>query len=161
MLLIVMELFVQSYKKSYLFFNEYHQLPIFSSSRWWLIWSFFFLFWFCLMFVWGFLNVYFAWTWQIKVSNSALISAFMTELEADTPVIQVYMWSLYWKFCMIFMNSRVLILSVWLLQCDYDRLQLSTSPFQERNMEFLIECMDDLSMEQQKVCALFTWMWSC
>ncbi|CAB4263602.1 unnamed protein product [Prunus armeniaca] len=58
----------------------------------------------------------------IKVSNSALISAFMTELEADTPVVQ----------------------------CDYDRLQLSTSPFLERNMEFLIECMYDLSMEQQK-----------
>ncbi|KAF4378432.1 hypothetical protein F8388_021626 [Cannabis sativa] len=61
----------------------------------------------------------------IKVSNSALISAFMTELEADTPVTQ----------------------------CDYDRLQLSTGPFMERNMEFLIECMDDLSMEQQKVCS--------
>ncbi|KAG6419859.1 hypothetical protein SASPL_116371 [Salvia splendens] len=58
----------------------------------------------------------------IKVSNSALISAFMTELEADTPVTQ----------------------------CDYDRLQLSTSPVLERNVEFLIECMDDLSMEQQK-----------
>ncbi|KAG8492979.1 hypothetical protein CXB51_012641 [Gossypium anomalum] len=43
----------------------------------------------------------------IKVSNSALISAFMTELESDTPVTQ-------------------------------------------RNVEFLIECMDDLSMEQQK-----------
>lgn len=28
-------------------------------------------------------------TEQIKVSNSALISAFMTELEADTPVTQV------------------------------------------------------------------------
>lgn len=25
----------------------------------------------------------------------------------------------------------------------------------ERNMEFLIECMDDLSMEQQKVCVPF------
>ncbi|KAL8513310.1 hypothetical protein ACS0TY_019496 [Phlomoides rotata] len=59
---------------------------------------------------------------MIKVSNSALINAFMTELEADTPVTQ----------------------------CDYDRLQLSTSPFLERNVEFLIECMDDLSMEQQK-----------
>ncbi|KAG6408366.1 hypothetical protein SASPL_131371 [Salvia splendens] len=59
---------------------------------------------------------------RIKVSNSALISAFMTELEADTPVTQ----------------------------CDYDRLQLSTSPILERNVEFLIECMDDLSMEQQK-----------
>ncbi|KAH7522892.1 hypothetical protein JRO89_XSUnG0088600 [Xanthoceras sorbifolium] len=58
----------------------------------------------------------------IKVSNSALVSAFMTELEPDTPVTQG----------------------------DYDRLQLSTNPFLERNMEFLIECMDDLSMEQQK-----------
>jgi hypothetical protein len=26
----------------------------------------------------------------------------------------------------------------------------------ERNMDFLIECMDDLSMEQQKVCVLFS-----
>ncbi|KAL3724475.1 hypothetical protein ACJRO7_029619 [Eucalyptus globulus] len=58
----------------------------------------------------------------IKVSNSALISAFMTELEADSPATQ----------------------------CDYDRLKLSSSPFVERNMEFLIECMDDLSVEQQK-----------
>nr|GEU95031.1 eukaryotic translation initiation factor 3 subunit H [Tanacetum cinerariifolium] len=58
----------------------------------------------------------------IKVSNSALVSAFMTELEADSPVTQ----------------------------SDYDRLQLSTNPFMERNMEFLIECMDDLSIEQQK-----------
>ncbi|KAG5231910.1 eukaryotic translation initiation factor [Salix suchowensis] len=58
----------------------------------------------------------------IKVSNSALISAFMTELEDDTPVTQ----------------------------CDYDRLQLSSSPYLERNVEFLIECMDDLSIEQQK-----------
>ncbi|OMP06526.1 eukaryotic translation initiation factor 3 subunit H [Corchorus olitorius] len=61
----------------------------------------------------------------IKVSNSALISAFMTELESDTPITQ----------------------------CDYDRLQLSTNPYMERNMEFLIECMDDLSVEQQKVWA--------
>jgi translation initiation factor 3 subunit H len=59
----------------------------------------------------------------IKVSNSALISAFMTELEPETPVTQ----------------------------CDYDRLQLSTSSLMERNMEFLIECMDDLSVEQQKL----------
>lgn len=28
-------------------------------------------------------------TLQVKVSNSALISAFMTELEPDTPVTQV------------------------------------------------------------------------
>ncbi|CAM8914899.1 hypothetical protein QQ045_032983 [Rhodiola kirilowii] len=58
----------------------------------------------------------------IKVSNSALISAFMTELEADSPVTQ----------------------------CDYDRLRLSTNPFMERNLEFLTECMDDLAVEQQK-----------
>ncbi|EEF32586.1 eukaryotic translation initiation factor 3 subunit, putative [Ricinus communis] len=59
----------------------------------------------------------------IKVSNSALISAFMSELETDSPVTQ----------------------------CDYDRLQLSTNPFLERNVEFLVECMDELSIEQQKL----------
>ncbi|KAJ7942278.1 Eukaryotic translation initiation factor 3 subunit H [Quillaja saponaria] len=48
----------------------------------------------------------------IKVSNSALVSAYMQQLEPDTPVTQ----------------------------CDYDRLQLSSKPFMERNMEFLIEC---------------------
>ncbi|KAI9114995.1 hypothetical protein K1719_014008 [Acacia pycnantha] len=58
----------------------------------------------------------------IKVSNSALISAVMTKLKPDTPVTQ----------------------------SDYDRLRLSSSSLMERNMEFLIECMDDLSMEQQK-----------
>lgn len=58
----------------------------------------------------------------IKVSNSALISAVMAKLKPATPVTQ----------------------------CDYDRLRLSTSSLMERNMEFLIECMDDLSMEQQK-----------
>lgn len=59
----------------------------------------------------------------IKVSNSALISAFMTELEADSPVTQ----------------------------CDYDRLKLSTKPYLERNLEFLSECMDELAQEQQKL----------
>ncbi|KAL5703115.1 zeta-carotene isomerase [Ranunculus cassubicifolius] len=58
----------------------------------------------------------------IKVTNSALVSAVMSELEDDSPVTQ----------------------------CDYDRLHLSTNPFMERNVEFLIECMDDLSAEQQK-----------
>ncbi|XP_008794937.2 eukaryotic translation initiation factor 3 subunit H-like [Phoenix dactylifera] len=58
----------------------------------------------------------------IKVSNSALISAFMTELEPDSPVSQ----------------------------CDYDRLKLSTAPYMERNLEFLIECMEDLNSEQNK-----------
>uniref|UniRef100_A0A803LTE2 MPN domain-containing protein n=1 Tax=Chenopodium quinoa TaxID=63459 RepID=A0A803LTE2_CHEQI len=36
------------------------------------------------------------------------------------------------------------------IPCDYDRLQLVTTPYMERNLEFLVECMDDLSMEQQK-----------
>eukprot|EP00271_Cylindrocystis_brebissonii_P011825 TRINITY_DN29792_c0_g1_i1.p1 TRINITY_DN29792_c0_g1~~TRINITY_DN29792_c0_g1_i1.p1 ORF type:complete len:357 (-),score=93.92 TRINITY_DN29792_c0_g1_i1:404-1474(-) len=36
-------------------------------------------------------------------------------------------------------------------QADVDRLSLSTNPFMERNLEFLIECMDDLGMEQQKL----------
>ncbi|XP_042456527.1 eukaryotic translation initiation factor 3 subunit H-like [Zingiber officinale] len=58
----------------------------------------------------------------IKVSNSALASAFMTELEPELPV----------------------------KQCDYDRLKLSTAPYMERNLEFLIDCMEDLSAEQNK-----------
>ncbi|XP_078434665.1 translation initiation factor 3 subunit H1 [Wolffia australiana] len=58
----------------------------------------------------------------IKVSNSALISAFMTELETDSPVTQ----------------------------CDFDRLQFSTNNFVERNVEFMTECMEDLTVEQQK-----------
>ncbi|EFJ10502.1 hypothetical protein SELMODRAFT_271999 [Selaginella moellendorffii] len=68
-------------------------------------------------------------TWQdifeeipVRISNSALVSALMTELETDSPATQ----------------------------CDFDRLVLSTNPFMEKNLEFLIECMDDLSMEQQK-----------
>ncbi|KAK4484257.1 hypothetical protein RD792_011483 [Penstemon davidsonii] len=74
-----------------------------------------------LEFVWLRTDLSFVFDWatggcdQIKVSNSALVSAFMTELE-----------------------------------CDYEMLQLSTGPFLERNEEFLIECMDDLSMKQQK-----------
>ncbi|KMZ60842.1 Eukaryotic translation initiation factor 3 subunit [Zostera marina] len=58
----------------------------------------------------------------ITVSNSSLVSAFMTKLESESPVTQ----------------------------SDFDRLELSTKPFVERNMEFLIDCMDDLTMEQQK-----------
>uniref|UniRef100_A0A0C9RGM9 Eukaryotic translation initiation factor 3 subunit H n=1 Tax=Wollemia nobilis TaxID=56998 RepID=A0A0C9RGM9_9CONI len=58
----------------------------------------------------------------VKISNSALVSAFMAELETDSPVTQG----------------------------DYDKLVLSTNPFIEKNLEFLIECMDDLSGEQQR-----------
>eukprot|EP00899_Mesostigma_viride_P029548 jgi/Mesvir1/9779/Mv12413-RA.1 len=35
-------------------------------------------------------------------------------------------------------------------RCDLDRLSLSTNPFLEKNIEFVLECMDDLSLEQQK-----------
>ena len=75
----------------------------------------------------------------------------MTELEPDTPVSQVK-----YNFCrgfVLLLEIEIIFLSAILpLQCDYDRLQLSTSSLMERNMEFLIECMDDLSIEQQKVC---------
>lgn len=47
-----------------------------------------------------------AFVWQIKVSNSALISAFMTELEADSSVTQVvlllFIWLLSKAACVIF-----------------------------------------------------------
>mmetsp|Transcript_10004 Transcript_10004/g.32433 ORF Transcript_10004/g.32433 Transcript_10004/m.32433 type:complete len:329 (+) Transcript_10004:34-1020(+) len=36
-------------------------------------------------------------------------------------------------------------------QADFDRMSLSTNPFMEKNLEFLIECMDDLAVEQQKM----------
>lgn len=42
-----------------------------------------------------------------------------------------------------------------MFQCDFDRLKLSTAPFMERNLEFLIGCMDDLSSEQNKVLFFF------
>lgn len=69
-------------------------------------------------------------TWQdifeeipVKISNSVLVSSIISELETDAPVTQG----------------------------DYDRLVLSTNPFMEENIEFLIECMDDLTVEQQKL----------
>ncbi|KAJ0485836.1 hypothetical protein HanLR1_Chr14g0535311 [Helianthus annuus] len=56
---------------------------------------------------------------KISVSNLALVGAFMTKPEAGSPVTK----------------------------SDYDRQKLSTDPFIERKMEFLIESVDDLSME--------------
>lgn len=38
-------------------------------------------------------------------------------------------------------------------QGDFDRLNLSVGPFLEKNIESLLDCMDDLVMEQQKVTA--------
>lgn len=58
----------------------------------------------------------------ITVANSTLVSALMEDLEPPATASQA----------------------------DFDRLTLSTNPFMEKNLEFLIECMDDLSMEQQK-----------
>ena len=34
--------------------------------------------------------------------------------------------------------------------CDFDRLDLSTNPFLEKNLEFLCEWVDDLSMEMSR-----------
>eukprot|EP00698_Gefionella_okellyi_P021510 TRINITY_DN6996_c0_g1_i1.p1 TRINITY_DN6996_c0_g1~~TRINITY_DN6996_c0_g1_i1.p1 ORF type:complete len:349 (+),score=79.58 TRINITY_DN6996_c0_g1_i1:46-1047(+) len=36
------------------------------------------------------------------------------------------------------------------LSHDFDRFDLSTNPFLEKHMEFLIECLDDLSVEQTR-----------
>lgn len=59
----------------------------------------------------------------IRVSNSALVSAFMSTLEPDRVTDQ----------------------------SDHDRLQISSKPLLESNVEFLIRCMDDLSTEQKKL----------
>lgn len=89
----------------------------------------------------------------------------MTELEADTPVTQVLCLFTAWRslsltsFLCTFLPS--LSKSQFLWQCDYDRLSLSTNPFMEKNVEFLIGCMDDLSMEQQKVNLIYMPLFSC
>jgi translation initiation factor 3 subunit H len=36
------------------------------------------------------------------------------------------------------------------LESDFDRLDLSTNSFLEKNLEFLNECLDDLATEQNK-----------
>ncbi|CAN0524842.1 unnamed protein product, partial [Ectocarpus sp. 12 AP-2014] len=36
------------------------------------------------------------------------------------------------------------------VDCDFDRLDLSTNPYLEKNLEFLCNWIDDLSNEQQK-----------
>jgi translation initiation factor 3 subunit H len=59
----------------------------------------------------------------MQIHNSALIQALTAELE---PV-----------------NTAT--------QCDLDRLDLSVAPFLERNIDSLLECVDDLVAEQQKV----------
>eukprot|EP00244_Chara_vulgaris_P009815 TRINITY_DN429_c1_g1_i1.p1 TRINITY_DN429_c1_g1~~TRINITY_DN429_c1_g1_i1.p1 ORF type:complete len:355 (+),score=68.83 TRINITY_DN429_c1_g1_i1:309-1373(+) len=60
---------------------------------------------------------------RVDIYNSSLVAAMMTDVETDA----------------------------YVTQCDFDRLGLSTSPFLETNMEFLIECMEDLSLEQQRI----------
>jgi translation initiation factor 3 subunit H len=59
----------------------------------------------------------------IKIHNSSLITAFLTELEERE-------------------QGKG--------ETDFDKLDLSTNPFLERNLEFLIECLDDLGVEQNK-----------
>lgn len=36
------------------------------------------------------------------------------------------------------------------MDCDFDRLDLSTNPYLEKNLEFLCNWIDDLSNEQIK-----------
>ncbi|GAX74259.1 hypothetical protein CEUSTIGMA_g1708.t1 [Chlamydomonas eustigma] len=59
----------------------------------------------------------------IKIQNSALVQALTAELEPVTAATQG----------------------------DLDRLNLSVAPFLEKNIESLLDCVDDLVLEQQKV----------
>jgi len=59
----------------------------------------------------------------VQVRNSTLVSTLMREVAPAGPMTQV----------------------------DYDRLVLSTNPFLEKNLEFLVDCMDDLAYEAQRV----------
>jgi len=58
----------------------------------------------------------------IKIANSGLARAFLQELEETGSV-----------------------------DYEFERLNLSTNPFLEKNLEFLIECLDDLGAEQSKL----------
>ena len=53
------------------------------------------------------------------------------------------------------LKSYLSYITFFVFQCDFDRLKLSTAPFMERNLEFLIGCMDDLSSDQNKVLFYF------
>lgn len=44
---------------------------------------------------------------------------------------------------------------------DFDRLQLSVMPFMEKNIQSLIECVDDLVGEQSKVSTRLRHMPAC
>jgi len=57
----------------------------------------------------------------IRIHNSLLIKALLTELSEDSTI-----------------------------ESDFEKLNLSTNPFLEKNLEFLIECLDDLGVEQNK-----------
>jgi translation initiation factor 3 subunit H len=57
----------------------------------------------------------------IKIHNSLLVTAFLMELEEAGN-----------------------------MDCDFERFNLSTNPFLEKNLETLIESLDDLTAEQTK-----------
>ena len=59
----------------------------------------------------------------IHVHNSSLATALMAQLAPTAPA----------------------------LQCDFDRLTLSSEPLLEKNLEFINESLDDMMSEQSKV----------
>lgn len=65
----------------------------------------------------------------VRIHNSILVNAFLGDLEVQSQT-----------------NAN----SNNVLNCEFDRLDLSTNPFIERNLEFLIDSMDELSTEQTK-----------
>jgi len=57
----------------------------------------------------------------VKIHNSPLIKALLLELDEEANI-----------------------------ESDFERLNLSTNPFLEKNLEFLVECLEDLGAEQNK-----------
>jgi translation initiation factor 3 subunit H len=67
----------------------------------------------------------------VRLHNSTLVTALLTD----------------WAFAS---SSSPLSSSDSRFVCDFDRLDLSTNPFLEKNLECLIDCVDDLTAEQSK-----------
>jgi len=65
----------------------------------------------------------------IHITNSSLVNAFLLELEDSN------------ETCSNDTSSSF-------LDCDFERLNLSTNPFLEKNIEYLVECLDELANEQ-------------
>ncbi|CAN0531309.1 unnamed protein product, partial [Ectocarpus sp. 8 AP-2014] len=73
----------------------------------------------------------------IKIRNPGIINALIFDL-------QVSWWGLVME------EGGRDVVTEDRVDCDFDRLDLSTNPYLEKNLEFLCNWIDDLSNEQQK-----------